>query len=219
MVSGSAIDGAGISSRLVEIAIPGRVTAFTPPRVLGKALLGLDDELAGYLEKVAGGDKEAFRALYDRTAPKLLASVRRILPGGSGAEDAVQEAYVRIWRRAGTFDRAIAVPLAWMTTIARHAAIDLRRRTAERISAASASLEVEVLDRLAAPGREPDPLAAGRLSLCLGQLEADKRAMVVLAYCHGWSREELAGRFARPVATVKTLLRRSLIALKGCLDG
>ena len=59
-----------------------------------------------------------------------------------------------------------------------------------------------------------------RLAGCLGGLDEDKRGMVLLAYCYGWSREELAERYRRPVATVKTVLRRSLIALKECLgDG
>jgi RNA polymerase sigma-70 factor (ECF subfamily) len=43
--------------------------------------------------------------------------------------------------------------------------------------------------------------------------------MLVLAYCYGWSREELAGRFGKPVATVKTILRRSLALLNECLGG
>jgi RNA polymerase sigma-70 factor (ECF subfamily) len=62
-------------------------------------------------------------------------------------------------------------------------------------------------------------MASGKLSGCLDKLEADRRGMVVLAYCYGWSREELAGRFSRPVATIKTVLRRSLIVLKECLGG
>ncbi len=132
----------------------------------------------------------------------------------------MQEAYVRIWRNAGDFDAAIASPIAWMTTIARHAAIDMVRR------GAGADLRGLRRDRhraRRAPGR-----AGGRrrsagvepaCSACLDKLEADRRGMVVLAYCYGWSREELAGRFARPVATVKTVLRRSLIVLKECLGG
>ena len=183
--------------------------------------MGFDqDDLAECLEKVAAGDRAAFALLYGRTAAKLLAAARRILPGGSGAEDAVQEAYVRIWRRAADFDRRIASPIAWMTTIVRHVAIDMRRTVAERVSAASAGLDVELIERLPAEtAAVGDPLAAGRLAACLEQLEADKRGMVMLAYCHGWSREELSGRFGRPVATVKTVLRRSLIALKDCLGG
>jgi RNA polymerase sigma-70 factor (ECF subfamily) len=166
----------------------------------------------------AAGDRRAFRTLYERTGAKLHATVRRILRNEAAAEDAVQEAYVRVWRQAGDFDASIASPIAWMTTIARHAAIDIARRSAERVSAASADVDPEILDRLADPKSDVERLTAGRqLTACLDKLEGDRRTMVLLAYCHGWSRDELAARFGRPVATVKTVLRRSLIALKECL--
>jgi RNA polymerase sigma-70 factor (ECF subfamily) len=171
------------------------------------------------LARVAAGDRAAFRMLYERTAPKLLAAARRILRDNSAAEDAVQEAFVRIWRHAADFDAAIASPIAWMTTIARHAAIDMARSGPQKVSAASAAFDTELAERIAAPLGTADPLASGRLAACLDKLEADRRGMVVLAYCYGWSREELAGRFQRPVATVKTLLRRSLIVLKECVGG
>jgi RNA polymerase sigma-70 factor (ECF subfamily) len=176
-------------------------------------------DLTAAMALVAAGDREAFRVLYARTASKLFASIRRILRSQAAAEDALQEAYVRVWRQAGDFDPSIASPVAWMTTIARHAAIDLARRGAERIAAASDDIDADFAGRVAAPASESDPLAATRLAVCLERLEADKRAMVVLAYCHGWSRDELAERYARPVATVKTVLRRSLLALKECLGG
>jgi RNA polymerase sigma-70 factor (ECF subfamily) len=175
----------------------------------------LYDALAG----VAGGDRGAFSSLYLATAGKLLATTRRILGNGSAAEDALQEAYVRIWRHAGDFDASIASPIAWMTTIARHAAIDMLRSTGSRIAAQSAPLDDELAERLAAPETSGDPLAAQRLSECLGKLDADRRSMVMQAYCSGLSREELADRYERPVATVKTILRRSLIQLKECLGG
>ncbi len=168
--------------------------------------------------RVAAGDRLAFRDLYERTAPKLFACVRRILGSGSAAEDAVQEAYVRIWTRARDFDAGIASPIAWMATIARHTAIDAVRRGAERVSAASAAVDPEVLERIADPASNGERLMAGtQLAGCLKGLDEDRRSMVLLAYCHGWSRDELAQRFSRPVATIKTLLRRSLIALKECL--
>ena len=131
----------------------------------------------------------------------------------------MQEAYVRIWRHAGNFDPTIASPIAWMTTIARHAAIDMVRSGAEKVSAASATFDTELAERLAAPPAGSDPLATSRLSACLGTLEAERRGMLVLAYCYGWSREELSDRFGKPVATVKTILRRSLAVLKECLGG
>lgn len=175
-------------------------------------------ELIGLMALVAGGDQRAFRTLFDRTNAKLFASIRRILRSDSAAEDAVQEAYVRIWRRAADFDPAIASPIAWMTTIARNAAIDALRRGAEKVSRAAAEIDETLIDRLADPASDGRKLMEGsRLAGCLGGLDADRRTMVMLAYCHGWSRDELADRFQRPVATVKTILRRSLIALKECL--
>jgi RNA polymerase sigma-70 factor (ECF subfamily) len=172
------------------------------------------------MERVATGDRSAFGVLYQRTAAKLFASCRRILGSEAAAEDAVQEAYVRIWRRAGDFDSGVASPIAWMTTIARHAAIDIVRRGAERISGVSDELDAELADRLGDAAADPARLAAGTgLATCLDRLETDKRGMVLLAYCYGWSREELSRRFDRPVATVKTILRRSLILLKECLGG
>lgn len=176
-------------------------------------------DLTAALVRAAGGDRDAFRFVYDNTAPKLLGVIRRILKANAAAEDALQEAYVRVWSRAKDFDASIASPIAWMTTIARHVAIDAVRRGAERVSAASEAFDADMAERMPATSAETDPMAAARLARCLEALEADRRGMVVLAYCHGWSREELAERFARPVATIKTVLRRSLMHLKDCLGG
>jgi RNA polymerase sigma-70 factor (ECF subfamily) len=70
----------------------------------------------------------------------------------------------------------------------------------------------------------PDPLAvrersedARRLLDCLGRLEPEQRQLVLLAYYDGLSREQLAARFKRPVNTIKTWLRRSLLAVRECL--
>ncbi|MBN8996549.1 MAG: sigma-70 family RNA polymerase sigma factor [Rhizobiales bacterium] len=181
---------------------------------------GGQGELVLLMRRIAAGDRASFGLLYDRTSGKLFATIRRILGSGAAAEDAVQEAYVRIWRRAADFDPAIASPIAWMTTIARHVAIDMARRTSERISAAGDVIDADMADRLADPDADTERLAAGSgLARCLDRMEPDRRTMVLLAYCEGWSREELAERFNRPVATVKTLLRRSLILLKECLGG
>jgi len=179
---------------------------------------GGQEELVLFLGQAAAGDRAAFARLYDRTSAKLFATARRISRSDAAAEDAVQEAYVRIWRRAADFDPSIASPIAWMTTIVRHAAIDMARRTAERVSAAGDAIDGDLAERLADPEAETERLAAGSgLARCLETMEADRRTMVLLAYCQGWSREELAERFSRPVATVKTLLRRSLLSLKECL--
>lgn len=183
-------------------------------------LARMDGDIDQLLARVAAGDKAAFARLYDLTSAKLYCIISRILPRGELAEDALQEAFVRIWQRASRYDQAIASPMAWMATIARNQAIDLRRRFAERLSAASEETDEQI------PTSDPDPAVLAersdeikRLENCLAQLPPERRSMILLAYHQGWSREELSARFSRPITTVKTLLRRSLIALKECLDG
>lgn len=180
----------------------------------------MDSDLTRLLVKVAEGDRAAFASLYDAASGRLYAVVLRILPRSELAEDALQEAFVRIWQRASSYDKAIASPMAWMATIARNQAIDLKRRSVERIAAASDEIDGVIPD----PGISPEALAEQRadwqrLLDCMSHLPGDRRDMVLLAYRNGFSREELAQRFKKPVTTVKTLLRRSLIALRECLGG
>ncbi|WP_244669881.1 sigma-70 family RNA polymerase sigma factor [Kaistia sp. 32K] len=171
------------------------------------------------MRAVAARDETAFRTLYERSSAKLFAIVRRIAISEAAAEEALQEAWVRIWNHADRFDPALASPITWMTTIARHAAIDAVRKGAERVSATAVVIDEELADKLPAPGAVADGLTAPHLRRCLEGLDADRRGMVLLAYSYGYSREELSRRFDKPVATVKTILRRSLIALKECLGG
>ena len=129
-------------------------------------------ELVALMASVAAGDRAAFKVLYERTSSKLFSSIRRILVNQAAAEDAVQDAYVKIWRRAGDFDASVASPIAWMTTIARHAAIDVVRRGAERISAAGDEIDTELADRLADPAGSGERLVAGTgLRSCLDKLD------------------------------------------------
>ncbi|MGE4247889.1 MAG: sigma-70 family RNA polymerase sigma factor [Parvibaculaceae bacterium] len=180
----------------------------------------MDSELRQLLAQVAEADKAAFGRLYDLVSGRLFGIIGRVLPRAELAEDALQETFMRIWQRARTYDATIASPMAWMATIARNQAIDLRRRAAEKLSAASGELDESLADSA------PDPQAlaeqAGELRQlkdCMQRLPEERQHMVLLAYRQGFTREELALRFKRPVTTVKTLLRRSLIALKECLDG
>ena len=176
--------------------------------------------LAGLLAQTADGDRAAFERLYNKTSAKLYGIIRRILTNTRAADEAHQETYLAIWNQASRFDPDRASPITWMAVIARNKAIDLRRRAGERIFDGAAELD------LALPSAAPDALMMtemseelSRLSDCLDGLKDEHKEMVLLAYYEGWSRDELGTKYDRPVATVKTILRRSLIALKGCLDG
>ncbi len=175
------------------------------------------DSLADLLGRIAARDAAAFSALYKGTSAKLYGVVARILPRGDAAADALQEAYVRIWEKAGEFDPAKGSPLAWMATIARNRALDEVRRVRP------GSLE-DLPESFEPAADEVDPLAARerseglvKLMNCLRSLDEEKRAVVLLAYYRGLSREALALRFGRPVPTIKTWLHRSLAQLRDCL--
>ena len=180
-------------------------------------LAGEGGDLADLLRRVAARDEAAFSALYRATSAKLFGVVSRILPAKDAASEVLQESFVRIWERAGDFDSARGSPLAWMATIARNRALDEVRRVRP------ASLE-DLPEGFEPAGEEVDPLASRERSesltallACLEKLDADRRAVLMLAYYRGASREALAQRFGRPAATIKTWLRRSLAQLRDCL--
>ena len=176
----------------------------------------VDRDLDTLLQKIAGGDREAFARLYDLTSPRLFAVIRAVVRKPELAEEARQEAYLRVWQKAWAYDPAKAPAMGWLAAIARNQAIDLKRRFAEKLSERSDSEEQQT--DFAMPEAEL-ALEMRKLRECLTRWPADRQDMVLLAYYQGFSREELSEKFKRPVTTVKTLLRRSLATLKECLDG
>ena len=174
-------------------------------------------ELGDLLRRVAALDEAAFAALYKRTNAKLYGVVARILTRGDAGAKALQEAYVRIWEKAGDFNPAKGSPLAWMATIARNRALDeVRRVRPTSLEDMPEGFEpaADTVDPLAS--RERSELLAALL-LCLGKLEEEKRSLVLHAYYNGASREALAKRYGRPVPPIKTWLHRSLAQLRDCL--
>lgn len=171
--------------------------------------------LRGFLEAVARGDRAAFRALYQAAAPKLFSVILRIVGNRPVAEDVLQETFIRIWQKAERYDPEAGPAMPWLVAVARNRAID--RIRAERIERNRTQDDEAVLERLAAPG-SGDALARESLRRCLSDLDEETRTTVILAYCSGYSREELAERFNRPVGTIKTMLHRSLKLLKACLE-
>ncbi|HSU98509.1 MAG TPA: sigma-70 family RNA polymerase sigma factor [Roseiarcus sp.] len=182
-----------------------------------RAAAGAGDDLARLMARIAARDPAAFAALYKQTSAKLYGVVARILTRGDVAADVLQEAYVRVWEKAGDFDPAKGSALGWMAAIARNRALDEVRR----VRPVSLEDQPEGFEPVA---EEVDPLAArerseglARLVDCLKGLDDEKRAIVLLAYYRGLSREALAKRFGRPVPTIKTWLHRSLAQLRDCL--
>lgn len=173
------------------------------------------ESLPALLDATSRGDHKAFQSLYQATAPKLFGVVLRITRNRSLAEEVLQETYVKVWQKAERFSPEAGQPLAWLTTIARNRAIDrIRAEHAERFKESG---EDDPLGRIPAAGAA-DPAMTQSLRSCLSGLDEEARTCVVLAYCSGFSREELAERFNRPVGTIKTLLHRSIKLLRACME-
>jgi RNA polymerase sigma-70 factor (ECF subfamily) len=188
-------------------------------------------DLSRLLARAGVGDRAAFATLYERTSSHLLAVVLRINRDRAQAEDILQEVYVNVWRAASSFDAAQSQPLTWLTSIARHRAIDsLRRQQAQprmRAGGASAdgrdSEDDDVYDTVA--DDSPGPLdllsraaEARALAACMDKLSAAQRQSVALAFFQGLSHAEVAAQMREPLGTVKSWVRRSLATLKSCLD-
>ncbi len=177
-------------------------------------VVGGSEHIDTLLLRVAKGDRAAFRELYVATSSRLFAICVALLRDHARAEEALQEAFTRIWERASSYDAEKGAALAWMTVVTRRIALnELRRR-----DNAHNSLDDEGAPEIADDLPEGDPMAKDRLINCLDRLGEERRQWVLLAYIHGYSHEELARRFERPLGTMKSALFRALADLRKCIS-
>jgi RNA polymerase sigma factor (sigma-70 family) len=177
------------------------------------------NQLAAALVRVAAGDRAALRLIYHDTSAKLFGVCLRILNDRSEAEDVLQEVYVTVWRKAGSFDPGRASPITWLVAIARNRSIDQLRASA--VSRRSEPIESAEDIRDESPGAIETVLHAeqhARLKTCLGELEERQAKAVRAAFLDGVTYEQLAERMGVPLGTMKSWIRRSLLKLRACLE-
>lgn len=173
----------------------------------------LEAQLAAALARCAAGERSALRVIYDIEAPRMVGVARRILRRQDLAEEAVQDTFMRVWRAARTYDPARGGARTWLYAILRNSAIGVLRDES-RFTADPDSDEAPDPATESALARLPESSALRR---CLERLDAKRRAVVVLAYVHGLSHGEMAGRLNVPLGTVKSWVRRGLISLQECM--
>jgi RNA polymerase sigma-70 factor (ECF subfamily) len=177
------------------------------------------NQLAAALVRVAGGDRAALRLVYDNTSAKLFGVCLRILKDRSEAEEVLQDVYVTVWRKGGSFDPGRASPITWLVAIARNRSID-------RLRTGAAGRRLEPIENAEAVS-DPAPAAVevleqvqenAKLATCLGELEERHAAAIRSAFMDGLTYEELAGRMNVPLGTMKSWIRRGLLKLRACLE-
>jgi len=175
--------------------------------------------LSDAIARVAAGSAEALEQVYSRTSAKLFGLCLRILGDRSEAEEALQEVYLNVWRRAGSFDPARASPITWLAALARNRSIDRLRSSGRARSTEPIELAEEVPDGAADALSQ---LEAGqdrtRLMGCVAELERRQAGAIRAAFFDGLTYSQLASRAEVPLGTMKSWIRRALSRLRECLE-
>jgi RNA polymerase sigma-70 factor (ECF subfamily) len=167
-----------------------------------------DEEL---MALVSAGDHAAFRALMGRHMRRAIRVAQGVTGNAAEADDVGQEAFVRVWRRAASFDPAIARFTTWMHQIVVNLAIDrMRRPRTEPIELAE-----EMPDQ--APGALSvliDAEEQQAVRSALAQMPERQRAAITLFHFEGLSGRESAQAMSLTESAFESLLTRARATLK-----
>lgn len=177
-----------------------------------------DEEL---VRAVVAGAHHALAALYDRYGRRAYSLARRICGDDGLAEDVVQEVFLAFWRDPRRFDPARGGFGTWILTLVHHKSVDtVRRESAIRRRTVAGVEEGQEWPVAPGPGADQDALRAveaGQVRDALGNLPAEQREALALAYFGGYSQREVATLTGVPLGTVKSRMFTGMRRLRGAL--
>ena len=171
------------------------------------------------LTKTAQGDQVAFSQLYELTSARLLTVSLQLLVRRDLAEDALQDAYVKIWHNAGDYQRSKGEVLAWMISIVRYRAIDILRSDKSR----KETREDEAPEGISDDYSPDQALSFDRertaIDDCMNShLDKQQHQVIDLAYFKGLTHSEIVSQTELPLGSVKSWIRRGLKLLQRCIE-
>ena len=174
------------------------------------------------LAAVGAGDREAFRQLYARYNVALFSLALRLVGDAGDAEEALQDACVKIWRHAAGYDARKSRPFTWAVTILRRTCIDHLRKHRRFPAAVPLPEDDTALAEFFTPeaARRTTEVheAADLLRAMLTTLAPPQRTVLELALFSTLTHAEIAVQLAQPAGTVKTWIRRGLLELRATLN-
>ncbi|MGI8928381.1 MAG: sigma-70 family RNA polymerase sigma factor [Candidatus Limnocylindrales bacterium] len=181
----------------------------------------MDTSDQALLERLATrADTEALSQLYDRYQALMYGLAMRITNDAQLAQDAVQEAFVGVWRNAGRYSAGRASVRTWILSITHHRAIDLIRRRRATVPLPEAGETVAAA--LTVPDVWPEvsrSIDSDTVRDAMAQLPEAQRQAIELAYFHGLTQVEIAERTQSPLGTIKSRVRLGLLTLRRHLEG
>jgi RNA polymerase sigma factor (sigma-70 family) len=179
--------------------------------------VGSSDE--ALLAGLAAGDREASAAFVRRFQRRAYGLARSIVRDSSTAEDVAQEAFVRAWRYAGSYDARRGTVLTWLLTIVRNVAVDRRRVShAEPLDPDLLASRLQLADSRASDEEQAALLERDQLREALATLPDEQRRAVVLAAYFGRTAGEIAHDEGIPLGTAKTRIRTAMLRLRDWLE-
>ncbi|HLG70187.1 MAG TPA: sigma-70 family RNA polymerase sigma factor [Chloroflexota bacterium] len=163
-------------------------------------------------------DPDALARLYDLYGSQAYGLALRMLGDSGVAEEVVQEAFFRVWRNAGSYSQDRGGVRSWFLSIVHHQAVDkLRRFNSKQRLDAQLGLAEQAVQRPDVWGEVAADLERQRISQALGELPAEQRTTIELAYFGGYSHSEIANLLRIPLGTVKGRLRLGMDKLRALL--
>jgi RNA polymerase sigma-70 factor (ECF subfamily) len=175
-----------------------------------------DEEL---MYRVHAGEMGAFEVIFDRHLAVAYSVAHRVCGRPAMAEDAVQEAFLSLWRARSRYDPARGSVRAWVLSAVRNRALDALRR--ERAKAGKDVYDDKSADLVPAPERtelQAERREQGqRISDALDSLPSEQRQVIELAYFGGLTHSEIARSLSLPAGTVKGRMRLGLTRMRALL--
>ncbi len=182
--------------------------------ILATVSIPVQPEDALLMRKVSEGDRKAFLALYDRHAAKVFGLGLRVIGDPMTAEEVTQDAFLRLWTRADTYNPDRGKLSSWLLTITRRLAIDQFRLEARRPLTWNPSNPENAMEKIPDPASQSEESRWATLRFALDRLPAEQRSVIELSFYHGMSHSQIADYQSTPLGTVKTRVRLGMEKLR-----